>query len=91
MPAHTIESDDELLQLHERDCGFIYNDYSGPVPSGATGNLLHAAGCRYILRSKTNYRKYFFEELGHAIDWVTEQRGSQNSRWRKCKVCLGRR
>lgn len=88
MPApHFIKNDDELKQLHLLGKGFIYNDYSGNIPSGALGNVLHLAECTNVGRSSTKYPKVFFEDIGEAAKWISNERGPEGSRWRRCVCC----
>jgi hypothetical protein len=50
-----IESEDELRELHARGLGFIYNDYAGTGAGGSRYNVLHAASCPWILRSRASH------------------------------------
>ena len=90
-----IKNDDELKRLHLQGKatgnGFIYNDYSGNIPSGALGNVLHRADCRNISKSNTKYPKVFFDRLDEAAQWITRERGAEGERWRRCECCRSER
>ncbi len=88
---HFIKDDDELMRLHllgrsSNSC-FIYNDYSGNVASGLSGNVLHRAGCPHVGKSNTRYQKVFFNDLDMATRWICQQRGDEGKRWRRCSCC----
>ena len=91
MPPHFIKDDDELMQRHllgkSSGDGFVYNDYSGNAPSGSIGNVLHRAGCPYIAKANTKKPKVFFDSIGDASRWISQQRGNEGERWRRCNCC----
>lgn len=84
---HFIEDDGELAQLHQLGLGFIYNDYSGPRPSGAQYNVLHTAKCQFVGNSNTRYPKIFFKDLIAAVNRLSEYRGGEGTGWRRCSCC----
>ncbi len=70
-----IKEDKELFKLHGRGLGFIYNDYSGKTRSKINDNVLHAAHCDDVERSKTDIRKYYFYRKSDALNWLVKERG----------------
>lgn len=79
-----IANDQELLALYNENSGYIYNDYRGATERGASGNLLHRAGCRHVEKSNTKYPKFFFAHFDEAIDWLKDNRGQEGTGWRRC-------
>lgn len=82
-----IANDEKLLALHNKNAGYIYNDYRGATERGASGNVLHHAGCRHIENSNTKYPKFFFARFDEAIDWLKNNRGQEGTGWRRCACC----
>lgn len=82
-----ITDDKELLALHNENAGYIYNDYRGATERGASGNVIHHAGCRHIEKSNTKYPKFFFARFDKAIDWLRNNRGQEGTGWRRCGCC----
>ncbi|GEM_PF-1133158 len=82
-----IQNDSELAKLYEVGEGFIYNDYSGLGNPHVTYNILHAASCNQIKRLDTKKPKFLFRTLTDAIAWLSEQRGEEGKRWRRCGIC----
>jgi hypothetical protein len=87
LAARRVATDVELQQLHSTGRGLIYNDFSGSSEASSTYNVLHAAGCRWLERSNTNIRKWFFVDLTTASDWLVANRGPEGQRWRRCGTC----
>ena len=87
MNAYEVKADDELHRLHDagRGHGFIFNEYSGHVPSGANWNVLHASGCIHVRNSNTSRPKYFFNDHAQAVKWIASKHGDW---WKRCKDCL---
>ena len=82
-----IESQAELEHLHSVGEGLIYNDFSRKGPSGKKYNILHAAYCRWMLRSNVNVPKYFFSDIDEAIEWLRKNRGEEGKNWKCCGTC----
>jgi hypothetical protein len=82
-----VPDDDELRRLHVGRQGFIYNDYRGPVLKGASGNVLHVAGCSALGAANTKYPKYHFESFLDAAAWLVSERGREGTGWRRCRCC----
>ncbi len=82
-----IKDDKGLFKLHGRGLGFVYNDYSGRTRSKTNDNVLHAAHCDDVTRSKTNIRKYYFYRKSDALNWLEKERGKEGVYWRCCGNC----
>jgi len=82
-----IKSDKELSKINIRGLGFVYNDYSGKTRLKINYNVLHAAHCDNLTRSKTNIRKYYFYKKSEALDWLIKERGEEGVYWRRCGNC----
>ena len=82
-----IQSNEELKKMHAAGNGLIYNDLSGRGTSRTDYNVLHAASCRWVTKSKVSVRKYFFDSLEEATVWLEQNRGEERVRWRRCKTC----
>lgn len=87
-----IRSNSELERLHSDGAGLIYNDYSGRGTTGKDYNVLHAASCTFVLRSKVKgstriIRKYFFSDVNEAIKWLRRNRGKEGRNWKRCGIC----
>ena len=82
-----VTDDDELRRLHVGHHGFIYNDYRGATARGASGNVLHIAGCSAVAASNTKYSKYFTESFPTAVLWLKQNRGVEGQGWRRCRCC----
>jgi len=82
-----IESNAELYRLHSAGEGLFYNDFSRKGPSGKKYNILHAAYCRWMLRSNVNVPKYFFSDIDKAIAWLRKNRGEEGKNWKCCGTC----
>ena len=87
-----IRSNAELEKLHSAGVGLIYNDYSGRGLTGKDYNVLHAAHCAFVLRSKVKartrvIRKYFFNDIEEAIKWLWRNRGREGKNWKRCGIC----
>lgn len=84
-----VINDKELSTLHQLGAGLIYNDFSGMASTGAKYNVLHKAGCRWVLRSNTNVRKVFFDTVADATIWLRDNRGAEGENWKRCGTCRG--
>jgi len=87
-----IRSNADLEKIHSAGVGLIYNDYSGRGSSGKDYNVLHAASCTFVLRSKvkTSARiipKYFFSNIDEAVKWLWRNRGREGKNWKRCGIC----
>jgi hypothetical protein len=85
-----IESEDELRELHARGLGFIYNDYAGTGAGGSRYNVLHAASCPWILRSRASIPKYYAASRAEAERWLEAHRGREDVGWKRCGTCHAR-
>lgn len=77
----------ELSQLHSAGEGFVYNDFSRKGSSGKDYNVLHAAYCRWVLKSNVNVPKIFFGNINEAIEWLRKNRGEKGKNWKCCGTC----
>jgi len=82
-----LESQAELEELHDLGRGFIYNDYSGLGSYGKDFNVLHEADCVWVPKSKASIRKYFFNDIDRAIEWLEKNRGKEGKNWKRCGTC----
>ncbi|MGH2381264.1 MAG: hypothetical protein ACRDG7_08595, partial [Candidatus Limnocylindria bacterium] len=82
-----IPNQDRFDEVLRAGRGLVYNDFSGRGASGQQYNVLHAARCTWLARSNLSVRKYLFEELREAIDWLTRERGAEGQAWKKCGTC----
>ena len=82
-----IQSNEELKKLHAAGNGLIYNDFSGRGRSRTDDNILHAASCIWVTKSRVSAREYFFDSLEEATIWLERNRGAEGVRWRRCKTC----
>jgi len=82
-----IKSNAELEQIHSVGEGFIYNDFSRKGSSGKDYNVLHLASCGWVARSNVNVPKYFFSNIGEAIEWLRKNRGEEGTNWKCCGTC----
>lgn len=85
--ACAIRSNVELERLHSAGEGLIYNDFSRRGVSGKDYNVLHAASCRWVVRSNVNVPKYYFSSLSEATKWLRENRGGEGENWKRCGTC----
>jgi hypothetical protein len=82
-----IPNQDRFDQVLRAGRGFVYNDFSGKGASGREYNVLHVAGCGWLARSSLSVRKFFFEDLRDAVEWLTRERGAEGSAWKRCGTC----
>ncbi len=82
-----IDSKDEFQRLHAAGKGYIYNDYDGQRASGGNFNVLHEASCRTLRRANATIPKFFAVINQEATNWLSEHRGTEGDRWRRCRTC----
>ncbi len=87
MVMKVIRSNSELGKLNDAGVGLIYNDFSGRGSKGKDYNVLHAASCKWVVRSNVNVPKYFFKDLKEAIRWLQRNRGREGKSWKRCGTC----
>lgn len=63
-----VKNDNDLIKIHIRGRGFVYNDFSGKGKSKINYNILHAAHCDDVTRFNTNVRKYYFYKKSDALN-----------------------
>jgi len=84
--ARKIESDDELMMIHKRGKGFIFNYFTNGRTAGEN-NILHAASCSWLTKSNLSFKKYFFKTIKDVENWLTSNIGEEGVRWKKCGFC----
>ena len=87
MAVEQIDDDTGLWQIRQCGVGLIYNDFSGTGPTGGAYNVLHEASCTSLGRSNTNVRKWYFDDVRQAVNWLEANRGPEGKTWKRCGVC----
>ncbi len=83
---YKIKNDEQLYSLHRSGRGFIFNYFTNGKDANKY-NVLHSASCYWITKSNTNVKKYFFKNKKEAAEWLIQNVGEQDVRWKKCGVC----
>jgi hypothetical protein len=82
-----MSSDQELLELHRKCTGFIFNDF-GTKNKHYPFNKLHFTKCRHVKRTDTKTGKYYFDSIEEARDWLESNRGVEGEKWHNCGSCM---
>lgn len=83
---YKIKSNRDLYKIYQTGNGFIFNYFTDGKDANKN-NVLHSASCYWITKSNTNVRKYFFKTIEEAEQWLMQNIGEQDVKWKKCGIC----
>ncbi len=84
-----INDDNELLKIHKKGKGYVYNDYAGRR-GDPKFNVLHESTCylcnpNHKMGMKAKIPKFYSNNLKEAQTWL---RNNRKDRYKRCGHCM---